>query len=77
MTNQTIIITRRESTATPPDGPTGGVITTAVNTFINSGKALGYINFEILPVVTVISTTPAPVALIYTVQINYYNPALG
>jgi hypothetical protein len=69
MTNQTQIITARETAATA----NGSVVTTAVNTFLTNGKALGYINYEILPVVTVISTT----FIIYTVQINYYNPALG
>ena len=70
MTNQTHIISTKEASVT---GPTVAVITTAVNDFVTAGKALGYMNFQILPVTTLFSTS----FVTYTVQINYYNPAVG
>jgi hypothetical protein len=75
MTNQTYIITTSETYADPVVA-----ITTAVNNFVVSGLASGYINFDIKPVVVsddYNGTGPAPLnTKLYTVQINYYDPAI-
>ena len=74
MTNQTHIISTR---VTATAGPTVAAITADVNDFVTAGKALGYMNFHILPVNTLVSTIAPNTFVIYTVQINYYNPAVG
>jgi hypothetical protein len=60
-----------------------------VNTFIRNGIALGYINFDIKPVIAVqqfLLAIPTPPSItpgltatgqsLYTVQINYYDPSI-
>ena len=72
VTNQTEIIT-----AVQTEGGIN-VVNTAVNTFITNGIASGYINFDIKPVFVVIASNAsgATTQFCYTVQINYYNPAI-
>ena len=78
-TNQTQII----SLVDTPDPVTGvaSVIDTAVNSFIDSGIASGFINFDVKNVVVtqeyIAGTPPTPTGNnYYTVQINYYDPAI-
>ncbi len=78
-TNQTHIISKEDT----PDSTTGELLSvnTAVNDFITTQMALGCINFEVRQV----AVTPQFLAEVpavptgnnyYTVQVNYYNPAL-
>lgn len=70
MTNKTKIITLPDSD--------GGVITLAVNDFIQAGLQAGLMNFHILPVVANVVGGPLPEPYFHwlTVQINYYDPAI-
>ena len=74
MTNQTTVFS-----AVDVDSSTGiANVTNLVNHFIISGTALGYINFDILPL-NVQTDFHSGVALEknwYTVQVNYYDPAV-
>ena len=50
------------------------IVTAAVNQFIASGIVSGYTNFHVLPVV--VTPSALPNQYWYTVQVNYYNPAV-
>ena len=77
-TNQTYIISTVEGTGNPLS------ITGLVNTFVQNGIILGYINFEIKPVTITQQFVPHPSSGIqatgtnyYVVQINYYDPSIA
>ncbi len=76
MTNQTQILSAVDAGTSGPVVP----IDTLVNDFITTGMALGYINFEVRQVVVTTQYSGGPGlatgANFYTVQVNYYNPAL-
>jgi len=74
-TNQTQIFT--ETVPTPTTTGATASLYNAVNSFVTTGISSGYINFHILPVVvTAVPGTTPPIQFVFTVQVDYYNPAI-